>query len=284
MTLLREPLVHFLAIGAALFAGWAAFGDDVDVASRRIVVGEAQIVQLATGFERTWLRPPTREELESLIREFVREEVLYREAVALGLDRDDTIVRRRLRQKMEFISDDVAAAEAPTESDLLTYVQEHAAAYRSEPVVAFRQVYVSRDRHGPDAERVATGLLATLRNKPRTDAETVGDSIMVPHAFPPTRRAEVAQVFGPAFADRVITAPLDRWDGPYESGYGLHLVRVEVREEGQMPPLDEIRDRVEQDWREDRRRRVNEAGYQQLLAQYVVTVNAPEGAAAGGQP
>jgi hypothetical protein len=284
MTLLREPIVHFLAIGAALFAGWAAFGDDADVASRRIVVGEAQIVQLAAGFERTWLRPPTAAELESLIREHVREEVLYREAVALGLDRDDTIVRRRLRQKMEFISDDIAAAEAPTESDLLAYMQEHAAAYRADPIVSFRQVYVSRDRHGADAGRVAAGLLATLQRMPAADAETLGDSIMLPHAVASTRRAEVAQLFGAAFADRVLAAPLDRWDGPYESGYGLHLVRVELRDDGRMPSLDEVRERVERDWRDDRRRRANESGYQQLLAQYVVTVDLPKGAAGGARP
>jgi hypothetical protein len=283
MTLLREPLVHFLVIGAALFAGWAAFGDNVDAASRRIVVSEAHVVQLATGFERTWLRPPTREELESLIREFVREEVLYREAVALGLDRDDTIIRRRLRQKMEFISDDVAAADMPTEADLLAYLQEHAASYRPDPVLAFRHVYISRDRHGPEAGRVADRLLTTLRSTPPPDAETLGDPLMLPHFFAPTPRAEVAQLFGEAFADRVTAAPLDRWDGPYESGYGLHLVRLEQRVDASAPTLADVRERVEQDWRDDRRRRANEAGYQELLAQYVVTVDVPEFAAAVGR-
>jgi hypothetical protein len=270
--ILREPLLHFFVLGAGLFALFAWLRGPLVAAPERIHVEAARIEQLALGFARTWQRPPTQEELAGLVDEFVREEVLYREALALGLDRDDTIVRRRMRQKLEFLSEDVAPVADPDDAQLERHLAAHADAYRIEPQVALRQVFVSRDRRGDAAVADAQALLARLGADPNTEEE--GDASLLPTVLPLAPLGEVARAFGTAFAEEVAQLTPGRWSGPIESGFGLHLVFVEQRVEGRTPALDEVRDAVRNDWLSARRAEANEAFYRNLRERYEVTVDA----------
>jgi hypothetical protein len=210
------------------------------------------------------------------VDEFLREEILYREALALGLDRDDVVVRRRMRQKLEFLAEDETAAEEADDSVLARHLAEHADAYRIEPRVALRQVFVSRDRRGVAARAHAEALLARLATDPTAE---VGDPSLLPATLPLTPLGEVARAFGEAFADGVARLEPGRWSGPVESGFGLHLVLVEAREEGRMPALDEVRDAVRGDWLAARRREANERFYERLRARYEVTIDPLDGTA-----
>src|SRR5687768_669739 len=177
---LREPLVHFLLLGVAIFAvrGWThkPTADDPE----KIVLTEGEIESMAVGFGRTWRRPPTREELDGLIRDRVREEVYSREAMALGLDKDDTIIRRRLRQKMEFVTDDVAAQAEPTDEDLIAYLNAHPDSFRVERRFTFAHVYLNPEKHGEHLARDAAELLAILtRDGGTADASTLGDRFLL---------------------------------------------------------------------------------------------------------
>jgi len=275
--LLREPLVHFLVAGALLFA---LHGSPPAAGPERIVVDGARVEQLVIGFTRVWQRPPTVEELAGLVDDFVREEIYYREALAMGLDRDDTIVRRRMRQKLEFLSEDLAALDAPDDATLEAWLAEHADAYRIEPRASLTQVYVSRERHGDDAEATSRRWLEALRSG-AADPSAIGDASLLPAKLPASSEREIARHFGDAFAAAVLRLEPGHWEGPVASAFGLHLVRVESREPGRPATLDEVRSAVERDWGTEQREKANEAFYQTLRQRYEVKVEMP---AVDGEP
>ena len=269
---LREPLVHFLLIGATLFVFFAWTGGAGGPASNRITVTSAQVQQLAAAFTKTWQRPPTGTELKGLVDEYVREEIAYREAVAMGLDRDDTIIRRRMRQKLEFLVEDAASATPPTEAELQVYLDAHGEAFRFQPQVAFRQVYVDTSLGG-DATVRAKALLERLRNAgPDAPLEGLGDSIMLDPEVPLQRQDELARLFGPEFASQVATLQAGRWEGPVRSGYGLHLVMIRTLVPGREATLDEVRGDVERELLGQRRREQLAAMYDELAGRYSVTI------------
>lgn len=273
--LLREPLFHFFVLGAALFALFAALRGPLDPAPGRIHVDAARIALLGQGFERTWRRPPGAAELGALVDEFVREEIFYREALALGLDRDDVIVRRRMRQKLEFLSEDVAPLPEPADAELARHLAENAEAYRIGPKVALRQVFVNRDRRGDASVAHATALLARLRAE--TADAPAGDASLLPASLPLQPLSDVARTFGDDFAGAVAALAPGHWSGPVASAFGLHLVLVEAKEEARLPSLAEVRDDVRNDWLAARRAEANEAFYQSLRGRYEVTVDPPPG-------
>jgi len=276
MKALREPLLHFFLLGALLFAahGWLRRNDRSGPES--IVVTRDDVDSLAAAFARTWQRPPSGEELESLIDDHVREEVYVRAAIAMGLDDDDVIIRRRLRQKMEFVSEDLASRAEPTDDQLRAYLESHPDAFRAPRRLSFRQVYLDPARHGENVARDAEELLVRLGELgPDADVSGFGDSVMLESAYPSMAETEIARLFGDQFAAALGALPLGRWQGPIRSGYGLHLVAVSERREGRMPDLDEARDAVRREWDDARRLEANETFYQGLLKQYVVTIDAP---------
>jgi len=226
-TVLREPLTHFLLLGALLFIWYDWSGGGTGPGSNRIVITSGLIDHLASGFQRTWQRPPTEDELKALIDDYVKEEIAYREAIGMGLDRDDTVIRRRLRQKLEFIVEDIVEAAPSTDADLQAWLDEHPDQYAVEPEVALRQVYVSTDRRGDQAADEAQRLVGLL-NAAGTDADisTTGDSIMLPQEIDLSPRSFIERTFGDEFASRVVTLEPGRWHGPIASGYGLHVVLV----------------------------------------------------------
>jgi hypothetical protein len=280
-TFLREPLVHFLAIGAALFLYFQWDGGGGGRESRRIVIRAGRIEHLSAGFTKTWQRPPTGRELKGLIDDYVREEIAYREAVATGLDRDDTIIRRRLRQKLEFLVEDAVTATPPSDEELEDWLESHPDAFRSEPRLAFRQVFVNRDRRGVAAEADARALLARLQEAgPDVDISELGDSLMLPDELELSREGDIERLFGEDFTRRLLELEPGGWTGPVESGYGLHLVLVRAREEARLPALADVRPLVERELMAARRKRRLEELYELLLEKYTVDM---EGAATTSQ-
>ncbi|MEE9180616.1 MAG: peptidylprolyl isomerase [Vicinamibacteria bacterium] len=283
--LMREPLAHFVLLGAGLFA-WSALWGQPGTRNERIVVTEAHVSRLIEIFGRTWQRPPTERELQGLVDEHIKEEILYREALAMGLDRDDTIIRRRLRQKMEFLYEDLAAQNDPADEELEAYLAEHVERFRIEGPLSFAHVYISIDRRGDKAIDDAKALLARLNRDPEAsgDVASLGDRLPLPSGYESTTASDIAKMFGRAFAERVSGLPIGEWSGPVESGYGLHLVRVSERSEDRLPELAEVREAVTRDWRVREREQTNDELFRQLREKYHVVVEFPlEGAKSGSE-
>jgi hypothetical protein len=266
---LREPLVHFLALGALLFlvAQWRGGG-----ASNRIVITPGQIDSLTAGFARRWQRAPTEAELKGLVDDHVRDELAAREAVGLGLDRDDTVIRRRLRQKLEFLVEDTIDASPVTDQELQAWLERHPEQFRLDPEVAFRQVYLSPERRGASAEGDAKRLLARLPVASGDLPADVGDPSMLPVEVERSARRDIASQFGERFADEVAAIDPGHWAGPVRSSYGLHLVFVRERREGRMPALEEVRAAVEREALSAQRRRRIDEMYETMLSRYRVVV------------
>ena len=278
-SLAREPLVHFLFLGAAIFLLNAWLRPTSAPATRgEIVVGEARVRSLAQNFARTWQRPPTREELDGLVESYVREEVMVREALALGLDRDDPIIRRRLQQKVEFVSEEAAALATPTDDELRAYLAAHPDAFRAEPRASFAQVHLDPGKHAGTLDADAKRLLDAL-NRPggAADFASQGDRLaLLDPRYEEIPQAEIARLFGTKFAEALVRQPLGQWAGPIASGYGLHLVRIDALQSGGMPSLDEARPLVEREWSNRKRQDLGKAFYEKLRSKYAIKVQMPE--------
>jgi hypothetical protein len=271
--LLREPLLHFLLIGAALFVVYDVTSGGRSDQPREIVITAARVEALAQNFATVWLRPPTTAELKGVVDDYVAEEVYYREALAMGLDQDDTVIRRRLRQKMEFISENVADSVVPTEAQLQGYLEQHAEKFARPAELTFRQVYLSAERRGnttrADAEQVLAGLQAGR------DPAEVGDTSLLPATMEAASPQSIASAFGEEFARQIVAAPTGQWSGPIESAFGLHLVRVSDHGVGKAPTLAEVRPVVFREWQAEERRRQNQAFLATLRDKYRVRVEEP---------
>jgi hypothetical protein len=269
---LREPLLHFLLLGAALFALYRWVGGE-GTAPERIVVSAATIERLADTWQRTWQRPPTRPELDGLIEDHVREEVLYREAMAAGLDRDDTIIRRRLRQKMEFVSEDIAAQDEPDEAELRRYLEQHPDSFRPPAHVSFTHVYLSPERRADRLRRDAARILERLSAAPADASHAgLGDAFALASGYQDIAVDELDRLFGDGFSTELAALPKGKWAGPIESGYGLHLVRVTEYRPGELPELAEIRAQVLREWSIEWRQKNSDEFYRKLRAQYSVII------------
>lgn len=271
--LLREPLLHFLLIGAALFAVFEMVNDrSPGNSDNHIVVSAGRIAQLENIFTKTWQRSPTAEEIKGLVDDFILEEIYYRQAVAIGIDRDDTVIRRRLRQKFEFLTDDMAAAAIPGVEELASYLAAHPDIFMRDTTYTFEQVYINADRPGVDLESKVASKLSALR-----DGKTVeGDSGLLPTFFNQIPRRVVDSNFGSDFSTRLDLLPLKGWHGPIESGLGLHLIRMGTRGEGTLPELAEIRPIVEREWAHDKRLETRRIINEQLLNDYEVVIEWPK--------
>jgi parvulin-like peptidyl-prolyl isomerase len=277
MRFLREPLLHFLILGAAIFIVFNFVNKGENEQLDQIVVTAGQIQHLADTFSLTWQRPPTQQELEGLIQDYIREEVLYREATALGLDNNDSVIRRRLRQKMEFISEDVAAQAEATDEELQDYLLKNPAKFHSEPIFTFSQIYLSSDRRGDSLTSDIENLLAKLnKSGTKTDISALGDGLLLEHDFKSATESEINKLFGQKFASQLLQLEPGKWHGPVKSGYGVHLVFIKERSEGRVSPLDEVREAVQREWANERRLEMNERFYQGLLERYTVVIEQPE--------
>jgi hypothetical protein len=275
--LLREPLLHFLAIGLALFTAYALLSSGVNGGdgSERIAVTAAEIGWLKQNFQARWLRPPTETELRGLVDDYVRQEVLYREALAMGLDSNDEVIRRRMVQKIEFMTEDLAAQAQPTEAELQTYFQENLDDYLIPERRSFTHIYFDLDRSGQDAVDRAEQLLAELRaaGVEDIDASVLGDRFMLEHDYQIQSRVEVERAFGQRFAASLFELSPGEWQGPIASGYGLHLVQVTEVRKGEVPELAAVRDEVLRDHAAMVKQQAREAMYTTLADQYIIEID-----------
>ncbi|WP_436643398.1 peptidyl-prolyl cis-trans isomerase [Microbaculum sp. FT89] len=276
--LVREPLFQFLVIGAIVFAAYAAVGTRNDVAGQEtIVVTPGRIAQLSETYSRTWQRPPTQDELNGLIDAFVKEEVFYREGRRLGLDTDDTVFRRRLQQKLEFMMEPDPADLAASDEELEAYRAANAEAYRVPERIAFRQIFFNRDAHGNRIDaKVDAALDALGGNGAGIETRSLGDRTMLPFSMPLTPTDRIAISFGQQFADALKAITPGQWHGPVESTFGLHLVLIDDLSRARDPDLADVRDAVRRDWEGEKRREIAEARYRAMRDKYDVTVIWPE--------
>ena len=266
--LLREPLLHFFAVGALIFMLFAVVNDAGEAPADVIVISPERIDQLAAGFNAVWKRMPTDDEIDALIDEEVRSEVYYREALALGLDKNDTMVRRRLRQKMEFLTDSGASLLTPAAGELEDYFAANKKPYRSAPKLAFEQIYLGER---PPAQR-ATQLLASLKADTTLDVSTLGERTLLPAELDLSPPNAIDSVFGKNFFERLEKLPSGVWTGPVQSAYGAHLVRILDNVLARTPSLEEVREVVLRDWKAAKAKDIREQDYARRRARFVVEI------------
>lgn len=271
---LKEPLLHFLLIGALLF-GLHAYVEAAQTSEHPdvISVSPQMIDRLSTTWQRQWRRQPTAQELQNLIAADVQEEVLYREALAMGLDQGDAIIRRWLVQKMDFLSRDMIPPLEPTDEEIQTFFQDHRADYVEPAQISFTHVFLDEDRRQGQAETEAAVLLRQLQTQAVDRAPSLGDRFMLNYDYTQLEPLEVRQYFGAAFADQLFQLEPGTWQGPIRSGYGVHLVRITDRQEERLPDLAQVYDSVKQALMDQQREGLNQAFYDQLMEQYTVEIN-----------
>ena len=281
---LREPLLHVLLIGAALFAVYDVLnpGAGQRQDSNRIVITADDLAQIQIAWMAQWRRPPTPDEMRNLLDGKIREEILSREATALGLDKDDTIVKRRLAQKMEFVMDDVAALREPTDDELRRWFEQNTQRFALPSLVTFRHLYFSPDLRGARARDDAADALRKLAGKPEEAPELQGlsDRFMFQDFYAERSPDQVAGIFGTSFAQALLGLKEGQWQGPVESGLGWHLVWVELKIPGRVPAFEEIEATVKSEWIDEQRAEAKRKMFESMRARYQIVL--PEGAAAGG--
>ena len=270
---LKDPLVHFLLIGASLFVLSAWRGERIRGGRERIVVTADQVAQVRDATELLKGRAPTDEELAALIEPTIRDEVLYREALALKLDVNDDEVRRRLVDKMNYLTQDTADPAPSSDAELRRFYDESSARFERPELATFDQVFFSPAERGDSVDAVAKAGLAALRSGRSPDE--VGDHTPLRGIYENAPRDQVEVLFGDAVAEALFTMPPGDWTGPFKSDFGLHAVRLRARSARRLPPFDEIRDQVAAEFAADRRRERNEAEYRRMRAHYDVVVEKP---------
>ncbi|WP_050605325.1 peptidyl-prolyl cis-trans isomerase [Ruegeria sp. 6PALISEP08] len=270
MRVLKEPLFHFFLIGAAIFIWFHIVAPDDEVVENleTIVIDEDDVALLAIQFEARWKRPPNDTELKALIDASIREEVLVREARKLGLDRGDTLIRTRLSQKMDFLTEAIATSVVPEDEDLEAFLQQNPERYATSEKVAFTQVFLGEEASEVEIEKALTAL------REEQDPFDVAGSTLLPASMPLTATKVIDSVFGAGFSTRFAEVETGRWVGPVQSGYGVHLVRVNAVELSQTPPLADIHDAVLRDWRRVMSEDLAQAQYESLADSYQIM--APE--------
>ena len=278
MKLLREPLLHFLLIGAAIYVAYGWFAEPTQQTDDKVItITAGEVEWMQTSWQKRWNRPPTAQEMDGLIQQYIHETVLYREAVTMGLNKHDSVIRRRLAQKLEFLAKDLVSLTPPSEQDLQTWFDEHQDLYRRPTLYTFTQVFIDPDKRGDatlaDAHRIKAELIAG--GEGIDDPGALGDRFMLQNYYPQKDRVEIQKQFGSGFTESLAALTPGQWQGPVLSGYGVHLVRVQEVIEPPPPQLAEVRKRVQQDWKASRSEEINEQFYDTLREQYTVIIEQP---------
>jgi parvulin-like peptidyl-prolyl cis-trans isomerase-like protein len=267
--LLGEPMLHFLLIGFALFGAyqWMAPGDS---GGRRIVITQGVVDDLVTQHVAARGREPSSTELNHLIESYVRDEILYREGVRLGLDRDDIVVKRRVRQKIEMIAEEDASTRAPTDADLSAYLVANQARFVRPAILTFEQVFIGQSTSGRGVVHAVAVTREALRSG--TDPEKLGKPTLLPYRMTLSPADLVARDFGASFAAALEKVPVGEWVGPIDSSFGAHYVRVSDRTPAVAPQLAAVRDHVVREWENERRQRARNDAYARMRAEYAVSI------------
>jgi len=271
-----EPLVQFLLIGGCIYGAFALFGaPEENAGENRVHVDAARIESMISQWESRWKRPPTRQEIEGLIESYVKEEILYRQAVTMGLNEDDPITRRRMAQKLEFLTSDLASAAQPAEGELEQYFADNEATYRAPDQVTFSQVYFNPDDRKNTTIEDAKAELEKLRAAEKPDPATLeaGDRSMVKSHFASADQTDITRQMGGGFAESVMELEPGQWHGPVLSGYGVHLVYVFEAEKGAVPELTAVNDKVLQDWHDEKREQFNAEFVESLKSRFEILID-----------
>ncbi|MBW2694439.1 MAG: peptidyl-prolyl cis-trans isomerase, partial [Deltaproteobacteria bacterium] len=275
---MREPLLHFLLIGAAIYGLYGAFAETApEETDKTIVVSSAEVEWMQTSWQKRWNRPPTPEELDGLIQQYIRETVLYREALTMGLNQHDQVIRRRLAQKLEFLAKDLVALTPPADEELVAYFDANKDRYQEPVLYTFTQVFFNPDKRGnatlDDAEAIKATL--TARGDAIEDAGALGDDFMLQSYYPEKEPLEIQKLFGSGFTESLMDLAPGQWHGPVLSGYGTHLVYVSSIREPSPPIFAEVRERVVQEWTSERSEELNEQFYTSLRDSYTIVIEEP---------
>ncbi len=280
---LREPLVHFLLIGLGLFTIYGALNPSQGQGGspNRVVLTEDDLQQLQIAFTAQWRRPPTAEEMAGLVNSRIREEIFYREALALGLDKEDTIVKRRMAQKMEFLAQDLSDLYEPTTEELRAWFEKNSRQFALPARATFRHVYFSPDRRGQSARADAIHTLKKLAGKSEdsTDAAALADPFMFQDYYGDRTPEQLAKEFGPNFAQSLFQLKPGSWQGPIESGYGWHLVWVDSITPSRVPQFEEVEPDVKSAWMAEQQAETKRKMFEAMRARYEVVlpeINAKE--------
>ena len=272
---LREPLLHFLLIGLVMFVVYNALYPNSGQGDRlsRIELTADDLRQLELAWAAKWQRPPGPEELRNLVAAKVREEILYREGLALGLDKEDTIVKRRMAQKVEFLSEDVSTIRDPGVKELKAWFEKNASLFALPSRVTFRHLYFSFDRRGERSRADATRALAKLAGQPADSPATVNlaDPFMYQSYYADRTPEYVANVFGTKFAQALSQLkPAASWQGPIESGFGWHLVWVDSLTSGRVPDFEEVEQEVKNEWVAEQRTEARRKAFETMKTRYEI--------------
>lgn len=268
--ILKEPLLHFVALGCALFALFVAMNRS-EGSSNVITVSAAQQQQLAASFSRAWRRPPSEVEFKGLVDDWVREELANREATAMGLGDSDLVIRRRLRQKYETLMEQFDASIEPTNAQLRDWFSTHAARYEQPATYSLQHIFFSTDTRA-NALQDAQDALTLLAQQPAASAASLGDPIALPREFEEMSTDGIAARLGEEFSIALENLPHQRWSGPITSAFGVHLVLITASTKATLPELESVRREVEMDWRSDQLRSARENRYARLLENYAVEI------------
>ena len=265
-----EPMLQFLAIGAFVFMLYGLNNPGVfSNEQKNIVIGDALVERLEADWSKKWGRPPNTAELDHLINQFVQDEIRYREALEMGLDKNDTMVRRRLIQKITFLTEDIGRDQATSERDLEKYFQAHIDAFRLPARYSFRHVFFNTDRRENAPGDIETAL-ATLRSASHIAGEAVGDSFLGKTFLSDEPEDRLQRAFGSDFADALKTFPLEQWSGPVRSDFGLHLIYLDKRQESRLPKFTDVRDAVRVAYSNQQRENANRRAYEDMRKRYTV--------------
>ncbi|RLA41413.1 MAG: hypothetical protein DRR42_24680 [Gammaproteobacteria bacterium] len=272
--LLREPLLHFLVIGAGLFFLFSQINNPQVDTDHRIIITQENLDRLATIWLKRMGRAPSAQEREKQLEHYIREQVLYREAMAMGLDQDDVIVSRRLAQKMEYLFNDLSFIPEPSETELVSFLSEHVSQFTFPAIISFSQIFLDPSERDQEINKDAEQLLEQLKET-TADVDTInlGDRSLLPYKFTKERESEISSMFGAAFTHQAFSLPINSWQGPIASEYGIHLIYINSRTEARLPPLAEIRERVAREWRSTKQHEANEIFYQSLYQRYEIILD-----------
>lgn len=269
MRLIKEPLVHFVILGSLVFwlNNWV---NSEDVSEKeKIVVSQGRVEQMINLYQKTWQRPPSPAEITELINDYVLEEVYYRQAVAMGIDKDDTVIRRRMRQKLEFLTEDIMMESEVNDTDLLTYMKAHSDRFKDEPTYSFEQVYINPQKHKANLPL----HLSALADRLRTNESVRSDSAFFSQFYEEASVAKLRRNFGRNFDTQLDDLELGQWSEPLESEMGLHFIKMRARSEAKLPPLELIREEVKDAWIQHRLEEHRAALNKKLRDQYELQVD-----------
>ena len=284
--LLKEPLLHFILAAAAIYLLFGLFGESESeeaADANTIVITQGEVDWLTATWQSRWNRLPTEAELKGLIDQYLRETVLYREALSMGLDKDDTIIRRRLAQKLEFLAQDLIQPEPPTDDELKKYFEENIDNYQAPDLITFTHVFLDPDKRDATTLEDAKALKKKLieENQDPVEIKDLGDPFMLQRYYPERDESELAKLFGGEFARSLMELETGQWQGPVLSGYGVHIVYVHDRRTFPPPTFEQVAQQVQEDRMSEKRAEMNEEYIDSLLNRYTVVIEGQEDSSDG---